>query len=336
VKSRKFIDSVIIHVKAGDGGNGAGTFRREKYIPRGGPDGGDGGHGGDVILRADPDTDSLINLFFQPHQRAEHAGPGKNKQLHGRNGRHLIIKVPRGTEVWDVEAEVMLGEVIEPGAELVIARGGKGGLGNIHFKSSTNQAPTKFTEGTPGDEREVRLELKMVSDIGLVGFPNAGKSSLIRCISDAHPKVAAYPFTTLNPIIGTVKFDDYTSIRVADLPGIIKDAHKGVGLGDAFLRHIERCRGLLYMVDLSGIDGREPWDDYRDLRSEIRLYSEELAELPFLVAANKMDTQEARDKIAQFRKKTKTSTVEISTLTGEGIADLKTRLKALASKLSRT
>ena len=333
MKSRKFIDSVIIHVKAGDGGNGAATFRREKYIPRGGPDGGDGGHGGDVILRADPDTDSLINLFFQPHQRAENAGAGKNKQLHGKNGKTLIINVPCGTEVWDVEADVMLGEVIEPGSELVIAQGGRGGLGNMHFKSSTNQAPTKYTEGILGEEREVRLDLKMVSDIGLVGFPNAGKSSLIRCISDAHPKVAAYPFTTLNPIIGTVKFDDYTSIRVADIPGIIKDAHKGVGLGDEFLRHIERCRGLVYVVDISGIDGREPWDDYRDLRSEIALYSEDLAGLQFIVAANKMDTPEAREKIAQFKKKTKTSPVEISTLTGEGIETLKTRLKALASKL---
>ncbi len=333
MKSRKFIDSVTIHVNAGDGGHGAATFRREKYIPRGGPDGGDGGHGGDVTLVADPDTDSLISLFFAPHQRAGHAGHGKNKQMHGKNGKPLVIKVPCGTEIWDKDAEVMLGEVVRPGDELLVAKGGKGGLGNIHFKSSTNRAPTKRTEGKEGEQRELKLELKIVSDLGLVGFPNAGKSSLISCISEAHPKVAAYPFTTLNPIIGTVIFEDYTSIRVADIPGIIKDAHKGVGLGDAFLRHIERSRGLVYVIDLSGIDGREPWDDYKNLRDEIRLYSPALADLPHVVVANKMDTQEAQENIKAFRSNTGLSPVEISTVSGEGIEDLKSTLKGLATEL---
>jgi len=333
VKSRKFIDSVTIHVKAGDGGHGAATFRREKYIPKGGPDGGDGGHGGDVVLRADGDTDSLIALFFTPHQRAGDAGHGKNKQLHGKNGKHLSIKVPCGTEVWDNDAEVLLGELVRPGDELLVAKGGKGGLGNIHFKSSTNRAPMKRTEGTEGEERDLRLELKLVSDIGLVGFPNAGKSSLISCISQAHPKIAAYPFTTLNPIIGTVMFDDYKSIRVADIPGIIKDAHKGVGLGYAFLRHIERSRGLVYVVDMSGIDGREPWTDFKNLKDELKYYSPRLSEMPYIVAANKMDTPEAAENISEFKERTGTDPVLISTISGEGISDFIAKLKSLAREL---
>lgn len=333
MKSRKFIDSVTILVKAGNGGNGSASFRREKYVPRGGPDGGDGGHGGDVILRADPDTDSLIALHFSPHQRAGHAGHGRKKQLHGKNGNTLIVKVPCGTEVWDEDSGTMLGEVTQPGEELVVAKGGRGGLGNVHFKSSTNRAPRKCTEGTLGEERNVVLELKIVADFGLVGFPNAGKSSIIACISDAHPKVASYPFTTLNPIIGTVLLDDWKKLRVADIPGIIDGAHAGIGLGDAFLKHIERSRGLIYVVDMSGIDGREPWDDFKNLRKELTLYSPQLAELPFILVANKMDTPEAQENMKEFLKKIKIETVNVSALSGEGIDELKTRLEALATTL---
>ncbi len=333
MKSRKFIDSVSIHAKAGDGGNGSSSFRREKFIPRGGPDGGDGGHGGDIVLQADPDTDSLIALHFAPHQRAGHAGHGRNRHLHGKNGKILVVKIPCGTEVWDKDSGTLLGEVVLPGEEIIVAKGGKGGLGNIHFKSSTNRAPRKCTEGTAGVERTVGLELKLVSDLGLVGFPNAGKSSILTCISEAHPKVASYPFTTLNPIIGTVIFDDWTKIRVADIPGIIEGAHNGVGLGYAFLRHIERSRGLVYVIDMSGIDGREPWDDFNGLREEVKLYSPELADLPFLLVANKMDTPEAQENIKEFSKRISVDTVKISTLSGEGIDELKSSLQSLATDL---
>ncbi len=333
MKTRKFIDSATVYAQAGNGGHGSASFRREKFIPNGGPAGGDGGHGGDVTLRADPDINSLIALHFRPHQRAGHAGHGGNKQLHGKNGKDLVINVPCGTEIWDKESDIILGEVVAPGEEILVAKGGKGGLGNCHFKSSTNQAPTKRTEGVTGDERTLRLELKIVSDLGLVGFPNAGKSSLISVVSEAHPKVAPYPFTTLNPIIGTVIFEDWTKIRVADIPGIIEGAHKGVGLGYAFLRHIERSRGLVFVIDMSGIDGREPWDDFKGLLDEIKLYDQRLADLPFLLVANKMDTPEAKEKIKEFRKKVGRDVVEISTLSGEGLDALKVQLKTLATEL---
>lgn len=333
MKARKFIDSVKIHVKAGDGGSGAATFRREKYIPKGGPDGGDGGNGGDVIFVADKDTDSLIALHYAPRQAAGHAGQGMNKQLHGRNGKTLKIKVPCGTEVWNNDTGELAGELILEGTELVVAKGGKGGLGNCHFKSSTNRAPTRRTEGTEGEEFNLRLELKLVADFGLVGFPNAGKSSLIAAISDAHPKVAPYPFTTLNPIIGTVFLDDYTSIRIADIPGIIRGAHQGVGLGDAFLRHIERSRGLILVIDMSGIDGRKPWDDLHDLLHEVGLYNPALLDLPRILAANKMDTEEGLKNLKEFIKKTKTEPVLISAATGSGLDILKDKIRALCTEL---
>lgn len=333
MKSRKFIDSVPVYVKAGDGGHGSASFRREKFVPFGGPDGGDGGKGGDVIFTADHDTDSLISLYFSPRQLAEHAEAGRKQQQHGKNGSDIVIKVPCGTEIWDAESETLLGEVINPGDSITAARGGKGGLGNVHFKSSINQAPTKHTEGVPGEEKNLRLELKIVADMGLVGFPNAGKSSLLSCISHAHPKVAAYPFTTLNPLIGTVIFDDYTTIKVADIPGILEGAHEGVGLGVAFLRHIERARALIYVIDMSGIDGRNPADDFRKLKNELKLYSDQLTELPAIVVANKMDTSEAKENIAEFKLSTDLQPIEISALTGEGIDELKAKLKSFATEL---
>ena len=329
MKARTFVDSVVVYAEGGAGGNGCVSFRREKYVPRGGPDGGDGGHGGSVVLRADHDVDSLIALFYTPHQRAGRGGHGKGKKLHGRNGGSLIVPVPCGTEIWDREANSLIADLLEHGAEQLVAAGGRGGLGNCHWKTSTHQAPTEHTDGAPGEERALRLELKLVSDVGLVGFPNAGKSSLLTRISDAHPKVAAYPFTTLNPIIGTVIFEDYTRLRVADIPGIIADAHAGVGLGTAFLRHIERSRHLAYVIDMAGVDGRDPVDDYTSVRRELELYRADLLSRPSLCVANKMDAEGAVDNLRTFEKETGLSPLPVSALNGDGIPELRDALHRL-------
>ena len=329
MKTRKFIDTVTVYATAGRGGDGSASFRREKFVPKGGPDGGDGGRGGHVILRGNHDVDSLVSLYFSPHQRAGSAGNGTGKQQHGENGANRLIDVPCGTEVWDKDTGVLLGDILVHGQELVVARGGKGGLGNVHFKSSTHQAPHEFTPGEPGQEITLRLELKIIADIGLVGFPNAGKSSLLSKLSDAHPKIAAYPFTTLNPVLGTIIFDDFTRLRIADIPGIIKGAHDGVGLGDAFLRHIVRARFLLLVIDMAGVDTRPPVDDYRCLMEELELYSADLLDRPRLVIANKMDIPEAAENLKSFIRKTRTRPLPVSTETGEGIRALKTRLHAL-------
>lgn len=322
MKSPTFIDRVQIEVHAGRGGDGCASFRREKYIPYGGPDGGDGGKGGDVILRGSKDVDSLRHLYYQPIQRAEHGGPGRSKQCYGRCGQNRVVPVACGTEVWDIDTGDKLGEVLAEGEELVVARGGRGGLGNMHFMSSTHQAPRECTPGADGEEKHLRLELKLISDVGLVGYPNAGKSTLLGKISAAHPKVASYPFTTLHPVIGTVIYDDYRTIRVADIPGLIDGAHEGVGLGHDFLRHIERTRFLVMLIDLSGMDGRKPADDYLGLRRELELYDPALAARPFLVVCNKMDRPEAQANLAAFKRATRTKPLLISADTGEGVAAL--------------
>lgn len=331
MKSHKFIDLVTIHVHAGRGGNGSASFRREKFVAKGGPDGGDGGRGGHVILKADGDVSSLTRLYFTPHQRAGNGGRGGGKRSHGRNGDDLRVAVPCGTEVVDKETGELLCDIVEDGQEFVAARGGDGGLGNCHWKTSTNQAPREHTPGEAGEERTLCLELKLVADIGLIGFPNAGKSSLLSCISDAHPKVAPYPFTTLNPIVGTLIFDDYSRLTVADIPGLIKGAHEGVGLGHDFLRHVERAPFQVFVLDIAGVDGRKPEDDYADLRRELRLHDAVLAGRPYLVAANKMDLPEAQDGLAQFVEKTGENPLPISTVTGEGIPELRNAVKALCS-----
>ncbi len=332
MKTRKFVDHVTVYATAGNGGNGSSSFRREKGVPRGGPDGGDGGRGGHIILVGDSDTDSLVSLYFAPHQRAGHAGHGTKQRMHGLNGIDNIIKVPCGTEVWDKESDLLLGDIIHHGQSLIVARGGKGGIGNVHFKSSTNQAPTEHTDGEPGEDLTLRLELKIMADIGLVGFPNAGKSSLLTCLSDAHPKIAAYPFTTLSPVLGTVVFEDYTKLRIADIPGIIKGAHEGIGLGDDFLRHIERSRFLLLVIDMAGVDTRDPVDDYRCLMAELKLYDADLAKRPSLVVANKMDLPEAAENLKVFKRKTRTKPLSVSTHSGDGLEELKLRLHDLCGK----
>lgn len=325
MKPVTFIDRAKIRVHAGNGGNGCCSFRREKFVPKGGPDGGDGGHGGDVILLASKDVDSLIALYFQPHQRAEHGEPGSGQQCHGRNGKDLLIKVPPGTEA-RLENGELLGEVIEDGQTLRVAKGGRGGIGNPHFASSTHQTPREFTKGTPGEEQVLWLELKSVADVGLVGYPNAGKSTLLAAISSARPKTAPYPFTTLHPVIGTVIYDDYRRLRVADIPGLIDGAHRGVGLGHDFLRHIERTRFLVFVIDMAGVDGRRPWEDYASLRKELGLHRAELNQLPFVVAANKMDLEPAAENLKQFVAETGQPAVALSAETGEGIEAFKLAL----------
>ena len=283
MKSYKFIDLVTVHVRAGDGGNGSASFRREKFIPKGGPDGGDGGRGGHVILKANRDLNSLTRLYFTPHQNAGNGGHGGDQRSHGRNGNDLFVQVPCGTQVRDAETDEFLADIVTHGQEFMVARGGKGGRGNCHWKSATHQAPREHTDGDPGEERTVRMELKLVADVGLVGFPNAGKSSILSRISDAHPKVAPYPFTTLNPVIGTMIFDDYSRLTVADIPGLIEGAHHGVGLGHDFLRHIERAGVLVVVLDMAAVDGRTPERDYTNLLKELHLHDPELAARPSMM-----------------------------------------------------
>lgn len=317
------MDSVVVYAHAGNGGNGSVSFRREKFVPRGGPDGGDGGRGGHVILQGDADTDSLVHLYFVPHQSARPGGHGSGKKSHGRNGKDNIIKVPCGTEVWNTEDHKLVTDIVEHGQTVIIARGGEGGNGNCHWKTSTHQAPTEHTDGIPTEEISLRLELKIVADIGMVGFPNAGKSSLLTKISQAHPKIGAYPFTTLNPIIGTVIFPDYNRLTVADIPGLIKDAHLGSGLGHAFLRHIERSRFILYILDMAGVDTRNPYDDYIDLKNELELYDNSILERPSLVVANKMDLPDAAKNLSEFTKESGVDPIQISASTGDGVPELR-------------
>lgn len=326
MKHSVFKDRVQVHVAAGDGGRGCSSFRREKFVPFGGPDGGDGGKGGDVIFEASRDVDSLVGLYYVPNQRAGHGGHGKGARCTGECGKDCIVKVPCGTEVRDLETGDFIGELIEHGQQLIVAKGGKGGLGNVHFKSSTHQAPTETTEEVKGEIRDLLCELKTIAEIGLVGYPNAGKSTLLAAMTNAHPKIAAYPFTTLNPLIGTIEYDDYTKIRVADVPGLIEGAHEGVGLGHDFLRHIERAGYLIFVIDMAGTDGRKPQDDFKNLRKELKLYRPELEHRPYLVVANKMDAEGAKKNLTAFKRSTKTKPVSIAAATGEGIPELKQML----------
>ena len=298
-------------------------------MARGGPDGGDGGRGGSVILRGSHDESSLIRIFFEPQRRAEDGEAGHGKCMHGRNGRDRIVPVPCGTEVYDESTGLLLGDIVEHGQDLVVARGGSGGLGNVHWKSSTHRSPTEYTEGGPGEIVTLRLHLKLMADAGLIGYPNAGKSSLLTQLSDAHPKVAAYPFTTLNPIIGTMIFDDYTRMTVADIPGIVKGAHEGVGLGHGFLRHIERASCLVYVIDMAGVDGRSPVEDFQSLETELRMHREDLVTRARLIVANKMDIPEAEDHYRAFRKATGLDPLRVSAKTGQGMETLKAAIGAL-------
>src|ERR671933_850419 len=326
------VDQAHISVKAGDGGDGLATFRREKYVPRGGPDGGDGGRGGNVILEVDPQLNTLLRFRFDQRFEAERGSNGGSARKHGRDGKDLVIKVPPGTVVrTEIEGEPYAVDLVAPGQRLLAASGGKGGLGNTHFATSTHQVPRIAELGAPGEERELDLELKLIADVGLIGFPNAGKSTLLAAISAARPKIANYPFTTLSPNLGVVEVGNQTFV-VADIPGLIEGAHAGVGLGHDFLRHIERTRVLIHVVDAAGVEGRDPLDDYHQINEELRLYRPELVDRPQVVALNKQDLPEAREQVPRLMRELglrKDHIFPISAATGEGVGALLQEVAAL-------
>ncbi len=301
----------------------------------GGPDGGDGGRGGHVIFRGDHDEDSLLRLFYMPQVRGGDGVAGRGQQRHGRNGHDLYVPVPCGTQVYDAATGALLADITEDRQEDVIARGGRGGWGNVHWKRSTHQAPTEFTPGLPGDEFRLRLELKLLADAGFVGCPNAGKSSLLRVLTDAHPKVGAYPFTTIHPVVGTMIYPDYSQIRLADIPGLIEGAHAGVGLGVAFLRHLARSRVLVYVIDMAGGDGRLPWADYRALRRELAMHDPQLPRRPSIVVANKMDLPEAAANLVLFRTRTGRAAIPVSAQDGTGLDVVRKRLFQIVRPIAR-
>ncbi len=367
-----FVDRIKVTAKAGNGGRGCVSFRREKFVPRGGPDGGDGGKGGDIILRADEHTDNLASLFYEPLIKGKNGAHGKGKQMHGRGAPAKVVKVPVGTVVFSCPIEndlppsdavsnrdsspakqirggqsepdeptsegegskirnwqstAPLADLTRPNDEFVLCRGGSGGKGNVHFKSSRNRAPRQYTEGVPGEEGIFLFELRTIADAGLVGYPNAGKSTLLRRISAALPKVAAYPFTTLHPMIGVVDFDDYRRATVADIPGLIEGAHRNLGLGHSFLRHITRCRLLLFVLDMAGSEGRDPIVDLQHLRREIDLYDPRLSLRPWRVVANKMDLPGAAEHLQAFRARfPEREVVAVAAKENDGIAELRRAL----------
>ncbi len=391
-----FVDHLKIYAKAGDGGDGCVSFRREKFVPKGGPDGGDGGKGGDVILEVDPHTDSLRALFYRQHYKAERGQHGMGHKKTGKSGKAITLKVPPGTRVyripppdapglahedmpetefvvedeegerfpeteaalmeeidgldedeWSGEEEQeddeeldgdeptpeMVADLTEVGQKFILCLGGKGGLGNQHFATPTNQAPIESSPSEPGEEGWFFLELRQIADVGLVGFPNAGKSTLLRALSNATPKVAAYPFTTLKPMVGVIEFGGFQRATMADIPGLIEGAHANVGLGHEFLRHITRCRLLLFVVDTAAVDQRDPISDLQNLRTEIKLYDEELSKRPWLIVANKMDLKEATENFGFLRSRfPRQEILPISADTGQGLDALRARLAELVGK----
>jgi len=382
-----FVDQVKVLAKAGDGGKGCVAFLREKFRPNGGPCGGNGGRGGNVILQASHDLNNLIDQYFAPRLIAKNGNPGGGKEKDGRSGKNLIVKVPCGTLIWklgakepqvsepadeaeeaeqpmmassakrpvirasgsaraqeiDLAAEPdstddyvpptetaeLIADLTEDGQEFLLCTGGRGGLGNKNFATATRQTPRFAQPGEPGDEGEYRLELRLIAEVGLVGYPNAGKSTLLTSISRARPKIAAYPFTTLHPQIGIVEFDDYTRLTVCDIPGIIEGAHENVGLGHAFLRHIMRCRILVLLIDMAGTDNRKPWDDYHSILNELEQYHPSLIDRPRLVVANKIDEPVAEENLKQFKQKTgETGVIQIAAAFDEGVDRFKAAIKA--------
>jgi GTPase len=334
-----FIDEVRIRVKAGDGGNGCLAFRREKYVPRGGPSGGDGGRGGDVVLVASEDYNTLLHFRFNPEHEAKRGRHGEGSNRTGKDGETIEVPVPIGTVVYDADSGDKLHDFTRHGERFIIAKGGRGGRGNARFATSTHQTPTEHEAGRPGDEKHLRLELKLLADVGLVGFPNAGKSTLISRISAARPKIADYPFTTLEPNLGVVSTDDDRTFVVADIPGLIEGAHEGAGLGIQFLRHVERTRLLVHLVDVSESSGRDPMHDFHVIMEELRSFSPEMAEKPMIVAASKIDVAQDPDRVSavqQLARERGLDFVRISSVAGSGIEELKRRMAAAVFSAAAT
>ncbi|MBN1796904.1 MAG: GTPase ObgE [Sedimentisphaerales bacterium] len=317
-----FVDEATIYVKAGDGGNGCLSFRREKFIAKGGPDGGNGGKGGDVLFEAAENLDTLLDFAGKHHCIAQNGRGGEGKNRHGANGQDLVIKVPLGTLIYDTDLDLMIKDMSIIGEKVCVCLGGRGGKGNKAFATSTNQTPRTTTPGQPGQERNIRLELKLIADVGLVGMPNAGKSTLISRCSAARPKIADYPFTTLEPVLGIIELSDYRRFVMADIPGLIEGAHNGAGLGHDFLRHIERTSVIGHIIDIMPPDGTEPADNYRKIRDELQQYSPELIKKKEIIIANKIDLDPNGKKVEKLRKKLDKEIFAISAVTGEGVNKL--------------
>ena len=326
----KFLDQVKIYIKAGNGGDGSPSFRREKFIEYGGPDGGDGGKGGSVILKAEQNLNTLIDYRYQQHHKAQRGDNGVGQNKTGKSGDNLILKVPLGTQVFEEDNKTLIYDFLKISEEFVVATGGKGGLGNTRFKSSTNRAPRKFTKGNTGEEFTIWLQLKTIADIGIIGLPNAGKSSLLSAITNANPKIANYQFTTLNPNLGVTKYDD-KEVTIADIPGLVEGAHKGTGLGIQFLKHIERCKSLLHLIDITNSDLKK---SYKQIKNELKNYSSKLAKKKELVVLNKTDLineKEIKKIIKDFSKNTKSEIVTLSTLKKSSVSKIKAKLISYAS-----
>ena len=326
----KFLDQVKIYVKAGNGGDGSPSFRREKFIEYGGPDGGDGGSGGSVILKSEQNLNTLIDYRYQQHHKAKRGENGSGQNRTGKGGEDLILKVPLGTQVFEEDNKTLIYDFTKIGEEFIAASGGRGGLGNTRFKSSTNRAPRKYTKGTLGEEFTIWLQLKTIADIGIVGLPNAGKSSLLAAITNANPKIANYQFTTLNPNLGVASYDD-KEITIADIPGLVEGAHKGTGLGIQFLKHIERCKSLLHMIDVTNDDLKK---SYKQIKNELKKYSAKLSKKKELVVLNKVDlidNNEVKKIIKEFSKNTKSEVITLSTLEKRSVSQIKAKLISYAS-----
>lgn len=326
-----FVDQAEITIKAGDGGNGCCSFRREAFVPKGGPNGGDGAPGGDVIFIGDTGEQSLATFIFNRRFVAENGGSGSGKDCHGRRGRDLYVKVPLGTLVYNRDTGDILADIDKAGQEVVIAVGGRGGRGNARFATSTNRAPREHEMGEKVEPIDLKLDLKMVADVGFVGYPNAGKSTLLGAISNAKPKVAPYPFTTLHPVVGVCEYPDFKKILVADVPGLIDGAHLNVGLGHYFLRHIERTKLLLYVIDMAGVDGRKPIEDYRILKNELEQYMEGLSDRAMLIVANKMDLPESKANYEEFicELEDKIEVLPMSAATDSDLSPIKNKIREL-------
>ncbi len=337
-----FVDQVKVDVKAGNGGNGMVGFRREKYVPNGGPFGGDGGHGGNVVFKVDSGMSTLMDFRYHRKFKADNGGNGANKAMTGKSAEDMVVPVPEGTTVTNTETGEVIGDLTEPGQELVVAKGGRGGRGNIHFASPTNPAPEIAENGEPGQEVSLQLELKVLADVGLVGFPSAGKSTLLSVITSAKPKIAGYHFTTLVPNLGMVRLDDGRDFAVADLPGLVEGASKGVGLGFQFLRHVERTRVILHLVDMSGIEGRDPYNDYVAINKELDEYDPDILKRPQIIVATKMDLPDSQTNLGDFKAKLAVEKnpqvkdpqiIAISSVTHNGLNEL---IRATADLLDKT